>query len=92
MKKFNKATGRCGYLAMHKQLEYHKDAVPYKILSLNKELYDKNFCILKSIVKAIIFCGKQNVRLRGHQDAHLQKLIKEISWLFCTSWLKLILY
>ena len=27
MKKFNKATGKCGYLAMHEQLEYHKDAV-----------------------------------------------------------------
>ena len=27
MKKFNKATGKSGYLAMHEQLEYHKDAV-----------------------------------------------------------------
>ena len=31
-------------------------------------MYDKNFSILKSIVKAIIFCGKQNVPLRGHRD------------------------
>ena len=75
MKKFNKATGKCSYLVMHEQLEYHKVAVVRSmslcesleqpesslISNLNKELYDKNLCILKSIVKAIIFCGKQNV-------------------------------
>ena len=63
MKKFNKATGKCGYLVMHEHLEYHQDAVvrnvslrenlehpesslSYKISSLNKKLYDNNFCIL----------------------------------------------
>ena len=80
MKKFNKATGKSGYLGMHEQFEYHKDAavrgvslceesnLPYKISSLNMELYDTNFSILKSIVKAIIFCGKLNVPVRGHRD------------------------
>ena len=96
MKKFNKATGKSGNLAMHEQLEYHKDAVvrsmslceslehpessvPYKISSLNKELYDKKFSILKSIVKAIIFCGKQKVLYAViEMIAHLQQLIKDI--------------
>ena len=42
--------------------------LPYKISIMNKEKYDKNFTILKSIVKGIILCGKQNVALRGHRD------------------------
>ena len=43
-------------------------SLPYKVSELNKKMYDKNFNILKSIVKCIIFCGKQNIPLRGHRD------------------------
>ena len=43
-------------------------SLPYKVSELNFKRYDKNFSILKSIVKCIIFCGKQNIPLRGHRD------------------------
>ena len=85
MQKYNKATGRQEYLALHDQSQYHKDAVmlslafceavdnpeatlPYKISAMAKKAYDRNFHILKVITKAIILCGKQNIRLRGHRD------------------------
>ena len=32
------------------------------------ETFQKNRLILKSILKAIIFCGRQNIALRGHRD------------------------
>ena len=35
----------------------------------NKESYSMNLHILKSIVEAVIFCGKQNLPLRGHRDS-----------------------
>ena len=85
MQKFNKATGKGGYLETHDQLSYHRDAVvrslslchnmeqpesslPYKISTMNKEMYEKNYSILKNVVRSVIFCGKQNVPLRGHRD------------------------
>ena len=32
------------------------------------ETFQKNRLILKSILKAIIFCGRQNIALRGHRE------------------------
>ena len=29
---------------------------------------DENRCIIKSIFKTVIFCGQQNIALRGHRD------------------------
>ena len=55
-------------MSLCESLEHPESSLPYIISSLNQELYDKNFSIVKSIVKAIIFCGKQNVPLRGHRD------------------------
>ena len=55
-------------MSLCESLEHPESSLAYKISSLNKELYDINFCILKSIVKAIIFCGKHNIPLRGHRD------------------------
>ena len=31
-------------------------------------MYDNNMKILKFIVRTIVFCGKQNIALRGHRD------------------------
>ena len=31
-------------------------------------MYNKNVHVLKSIIEAVVFCGKQNLPLRGHRD------------------------
>ena len=62
-------------------LEHPESSLTYKISSLNKELYEKNFSILKSIVKAIIFCGKQNVPLRGHRDDSTSTTVNKVNFL-----------
>ena len=46
-------------MSLCESLEHLESSLPFKISSLNKELYDKNFSILKSIVK---------VPLHGHRD------------------------
>ncbi|XP_041346704.1 52 kDa repressor of the inhibitor of the protein kinase-like [Gigantopelta aegis] len=33
-----------------------------------KQLFEDNLHILKCIVDAVVFCGKQNIALRGHRD------------------------
>ena len=33
-----------------------------------REQYDKNMHVLSTIVNAILYCGKQNIALRGHRD------------------------
>ena len=74
-------------MSLCESLEQPESSLAYKISSLNKELYDKNLCILNSIVKPIIFCGnKMYLYVVIEMIAHLSQLIKEISWLFCTSW------
>ena len=55
-------------MSLCESLEHPESSLAYKISSFNKELNNKNFCNLKSIVKAIIFCGKQNIPLYGHRD------------------------
>ena len=40
----------------------------YTLSVTNKEMYDNNMKILKFIVRTIVFCGKQNIALRGHRD------------------------
>ena len=32
--------------------------------------YQNNLCVLSTIVRAILFCGRQNIALRGHRDDH----------------------
>ena len=31
-------------------------------------MYNKNVHVLKSIIETVVFCGKQNLPLRGHRD------------------------
>ncbi|XP_068217819.1 52 kDa repressor of the inhibitor of the protein kinase-like [Palaemon carinicauda] len=45
--------------------EHHVDAM---LSNEWKELYKKNLEILKSVIDAIVFCGKQNITLRGRRD------------------------
>ena len=42
--------------------------MPYLISQANRHLYQKNIIILKSIVEAVVFCGKQSLPLRGNRD------------------------
>ena len=94
MQKFNKATGKGGYLETHDQLGYHRDAVvrslslchnmeqpesslPYKISTMNKEMYEKNYSILKNVVRSVMFlCGVIET------TAHQLHPIKETFWNF----------
>ena len=57
-------------ISLCESLEHPESSLAYKISSLNKELHDKNFCtcILKSIVKAIIFCGNLYVVIKIAPD------------------------
>ena len=48
----------CGHLSIQQQLQNHA-SIRIK----------KNRAILKSVLKAIIFCGKQNISLRGSCEA-----------------------
>ena len=55
-------------LAFCEAVDNPEATIPYKISAMAKKAYDRNFHILKVITKAIILCGKQNIRLRGHRD------------------------
>ena len=49
--------------------ENPKGTVPYMMSDKQKENYDRNFHVLQYIVKALVFCGKQNIPIRGHLDS-----------------------
>ena len=44
------------------------ETLPYLVDRKKQNLYDQNFHALRCIVNAVIFCGKQNISLRGHRD------------------------
>ena len=48
----------CGHLSIQQQLQNQASIT-----------IEKNRAILKSVLKAIIFCGKQNISLRGSCEA-----------------------
>ena len=65
----------------HKATDYHKSAIiqaaefRHRMKTGVKELdqtrsdeANRNRIILRSIVKTILFCGRQNISLRGHRD------------------------
>ena len=54
--------------AASNSIDNHTCILQYTLSVMNKEMYDKNMKILKFIVRTIIFCGKQNIALRGHRD------------------------
>ena len=43
-------------------------SIPYVLSTIGKQNYSRNIRALESIVKAILYCGKQNIPLRGHRD------------------------
>lgn len=45
-----------------------KESVRFKLSEANELIYKKNEHILKSIIKVVLLCGKQNIALRGHRD------------------------
>ena len=49
--------------------------IDHQLVSAMAQQVQKNRELLKSIIKTVIFCGKQNVALRGHRDdaKHLQQ-------------------
>ena len=50
------------------QMESGHLSIDQQLQSQALETFKKNRLILKSILKAIIFCGKQNIALRGHRE------------------------
>ena len=89
---FKSLTGSKGVLAIHKQRNYHKDAVAaYNNLRVNNTIENViksipkskevklNREALKTIIKTIyVFCS-QNIALRGHRDAgRVEKLGDEL--------------
>ncbi|XP_074656009.1 52 kDa repressor of the inhibitor of the protein kinase-like [Tubulanus polymorphus] len=47
-----------------------ESTVDYCMSEKSKEIFEKNIHILRNVVEAVIFCGKQNIPLRGHRDDH----------------------
>ena len=43
-------------------------SMPYLISQANRQVYQKNIHILKSVVEAVVLCGKQSLPIRGHRD------------------------
>ena len=43
-------------------------SMSYLISQANRQVYQKNIHILKSIVEAVVLCGKQSLPIRGHRD------------------------
>lgn len=74
----------------HDQSQYHKDAAAraqafvstienpekHHMSQQASELYQNNLYILFIIVRAIIFCGRQSIALRGHQDDHTSDAVQ----------------
>ncbi len=84
--KFDKLTGKDGYLPSHETTDYHKNAVIRGLHFLrttekqnesvidqlrrgDEELVKKNRQILRSLLRAVIICGRSGNGLRGHRDS-----------------------
>ena len=46
-----------------------EQTAPFMISTSNQRQYEDNMHILKSVIDAVLLCGKQNISLRGHRDA-----------------------
>lgn len=55
-------------MTLRSSLDRPDATIPVMISNKNKELYEKNLCILEVLVKAVLLCGRQNIPLRGHRD------------------------
>jgi hypothetical protein len=83
LQKFDKLMGRDGYLTTHEKRDYHKNSVSRGLYFLqtgklsvleklhqgDEETQKKNRRILKSIIRAILICGRTAHSLRGHRDS-----------------------
>ena len=84
LNKYHLLIGKDGYVTSHEATDYHKSAIILAAefrhrmktgLDIVKELdqsrsdeANHNRSILLSIVKTILFCGRQNISLQGHRD------------------------
>ena len=46
-------------------------SIAHRIDIASQELVDNNRAKLRSIVKTVLLCGRQNISLRGHRDSSL---------------------
>ena len=62
-------------LAFMKIMNNEQTPIDHQLVSAVAQQVQQNRELLKSIIKTVIFCGKQNVALRGHRDdrKHLQQ-------------------
>ncbi|KAK3091798.1 hypothetical protein FSP39_022710 [Pinctada imbricata] len=56
------------YQTLLASTESPSTSLPYRFNKQNQANFDCNKKVLESIVDAVIFCGKQNIPLRGHRD------------------------
>jgi hypothetical protein len=68
--KYNNEAVRVGCDTIRAQ-KNPQNTVPVMISAANRTQYENNLQILKSVVSAILLCGKQNIALRGHRDDNL---------------------
>ena len=84
LNKYHRLFGKDGYVTNHEATDYHKSAIIQAAefrhrmktgVDILKELdqtrsdeANRSRTILRSIVKTILFCGRQNISLRGHRD------------------------
>ena len=47
-----------------------KSSIQHYISQQCKQQYKTNLHILSCIIKALLYCGRQNIGLRGHRDDH----------------------
>uniref|UniRef100_H3AEU9 DUF4371 domain-containing protein n=1 Tax=Latimeria chalumnae TaxID=7897 RepID=H3AEU9_LATCH len=73
---FKDAKGKDGVLPNHEKTDYHKNVIiassnltiDSTFQQSNQAILDRNKQALSSLVKCVLFCGKQGISLRGHQD------------------------
>ena len=98
---FRKAGGAKGKLHTHDTLKYRDSAarvqafmstfqnpetnIQHYVSEQSKKQYKINFKILSSVVRAVTFCGRQNIALQGHRDRLCLKIVA-ISWLSFIFW------
>ena len=63
---------------------HNRQPVNIQLDKINQNQISKNRQILSSIVKAVLFCARQNIALRGHRDdaCHLQILWKIVEMMY----------
>ncbi|KAL4090749.1 hypothetical protein QTP88_025526 [Uroleucon formosanum] len=68
LQKFPKLTGKDGVLSVHNNNKYHLNAVRDGKDFLKTYSFKENRERLRPIIETLIFCGQQNIAIRGHRD------------------------